>query len=119
MSADPRNNRRLARALARESLRPSRAARAVPDAVQRAFMLPPVSTKSRFMGQAGRTSVQFNINAEQIRRVGIPLPPVRLQEHYVKLATRARATGKHGRAAVRDQQMLVSSLTQRAFSGKL
>lgn len=48
MNAPARKDRRLARASARERRRPSRAAKAVSDAAQRAFTLPLVSAKSLY-----------------------------------------------------------------------
>lgn len=60
MTAPARNDRRLARASARERPRPSRAARAVSDAAQRAFTLTPLSTNSRNFGGDGTRGAHPN-----------------------------------------------------------
>ena len=73
----------------------------------------------RFMREAGRTAVQFNVNAKQISRVQIPLPPIILQREFVGIYKRICLNldrYEYGRQSTED---LFNSLLQRAFRGDL
>jgi len=72
-----------------------------------------------FMKQAGRTAVQFNVNARQIARVAMPLPPVDLQEAFVGLLQRVRGSRKAHDHYLREADVLFKSLVHRAFRGEL
>jgi type I restriction enzyme S subunit len=75
--------------------------------------------RTRFMREAGRTAVQFNVNAKQISKVEIPLPPIELQEQFVRFYTRTiKFIGNYG-SGHEATDNLFNSLLQRAFCGKL
>lgn len=71
------------------------------------------------MRRAGRTAVQFNVNAEQISDVVLPLPPLALQERWSRLEFQALQTMRRLRHAESIADTLFHSLVQRAFSGQL
>ncbi len=75
--------------------------------------------RTRFMREAGRTAVQFNVNAKQISKVEIPLPSIELQEQFARLYTRTRkCIGNYG-GGYETANELFNSLLQRAFRGEL
>jgi type I restriction enzyme S subunit len=47
--------------------------------------------RARFMQKTGRTAVQFNVNAEQIADIDIPLPPLSLQEDFASVVARVES----------------------------
>jgi len=75
--------------------------------------------RARFMRRAGRTAVQFNINAKQIGRVEIPLPPIDLQQQfnsiYQSITEKQKVHAKH----LNESDNLFHALQQRAFRGEL
>lgn len=75
--------------------------------------------RARFMREAGRTAVQFNVNAKQIARVAIPLPPIEEQDRFVRFFDRTRAMMKKQAAARDEADALFASLVHRAFRGEL
>jgi len=75
--------------------------------------------RALFMRNAGRTAVQFNINATQIARVSIPVPPVELQDRLAEISYALTSTTGHANLAVDHLTALQGSLTQRAFLGDL
>lgn len=75
--------------------------------------------RARFMNEAGRTAVQFNVNGKQIVRVQIPLPPRPEQRRFRGLFDLARATQRKSDAALGESDDLFNSLVARAFSGAL
>jgi type I restriction enzyme S subunit len=70
-----------------------------------------------FMRQARRTAVQFNVNAEQISNLPIPLPPLPEQHHFVTLVGRAERLRSVQRESLRQADHLFASLLDRAFRG--
>jgi type I restriction enzyme, S subunit len=69
-----------------------------------------------FMRQARRTAVQFNVNAEQISALPIPLPPLIEQGRFVTMAERVERLRAVQREALRQADHLFASLLHRAFS---
>ncbi|MCK6507760.1 restriction endonuclease subunit S [Myxococcota bacterium] len=75
--------------------------------------------RRRFLKRAGRTAVQFNVNAEQIGAVQIPLPPIPLQNAFSRLAGEvAMARGRQA-SGVQQADEFFASLLHRAFLGEL
>ncbi len=75
--------------------------------------------RALFMRQAGRTAVQFNVNAKQIARVRVPIPDRELQERFLDVARAARQLQARERTAANEADDLFHSLAQRAFRGEL
>ena len=75
--------------------------------------------RALFMRQAGRTAVQFNVNAKQIARVRVPVPDRELQERFLDVAGAARGVQARERGAAEEADDLFHSLAQRAFRGEL
>jgi type I restriction enzyme S subunit len=75
--------------------------------------------RARFMREAGRTAVQFNVNAKQISKVEIPLPPIELQEKFVRFYTRTLKCIENYGSGYEATDELFNSLLQRAFRGEL
>lgn len=96
--------------------------RFIPKLLSPVFFLQWLKTeggRTRFMREAGRTAVQFNVNAKQISKVEIPLPPIELQEQFVRFYTRTlKCIGNYG-SGHEATDKLFNSLLQRAFCGKL
>ena len=70
-----------------------------------------------FMRQARRTAVQFNVNAEQISDLPIPLPSLPKQQQFVTVIEQAERLRTAQREALRHAEHLFASLLHRAFSG--
>ena len=75
--------------------------------------------RARFLKRAGRTAVQFNINAKQVGEVSMAVPPIENQDEFVSLAVTARGTVASMETAARMHSDLFNSLAQRAFRGQL
>lgn len=75
--------------------------------------------RARFMRQAGRTAVQFNVNATQIARVQIPLPPIENQQDFLRIERFVREHQERLEHAQRGEDDLFHSLVQRAFAGEV
>ncbi len=75
--------------------------------------------RTRFMREAGRTAVQFNVNATQISRVEIPLPPIKLQKKFVSFYTEILEFVENYGSGYETSNDLFNSLLQRAFQGEL
>lgn len=75
--------------------------------------------RARFMKKAGRTAVQFNINASQVSDIDIALPPPELQQKFLELADAVYRVSGTGIVALRCAEDLFSCLSQRAFQGNL
>lgn len=75
--------------------------------------------RSRFMRRAGRTAVQFNVNAEQISGVVLPLPPLEEQDRWCRFEQQSLPFLRNLRAAEVESRNLFNSLVQRAFTGQL
>lgn len=73
----------------------------------------------RFMREAGRTAVQFNVNAKQISRVKIPLPPIALQREFMDIYKRLYLSLDKYERSRQIVEALFNSLLQRAFRGDL
>lgn len=69
-----------------------------------------------FMRQARRTAVQFNINAEQMSELAIPLPPLDQQQKFAALVERHEHLRATQREALRQAEHLFQTLLHRAFS---
>jgi type I restriction enzyme S subunit len=70
-----------------------------------------------FLKRAGRTAVQFNINATQVADVRLPLPPLHEQAQFLTLAARSRRLRATLMMGELFGQELFDSLAQRAFGG--
>jgi type I restriction enzyme, S subunit len=75
--------------------------------------------RTRFMQEAGRTAVQFNVNAQQISRVKIPLPPIQLQEQFAKFYEKNFMCVEKYTNGQQAKNTLFNSLLQKAFRGEL
>ena len=75
--------------------------------------------RARFLNEAGRTAVQFNVNGKQIVKVKIPLPPRHEQGRFRRLFDSVRVIERRSHEAVRQSDTLFNSLVARAFSGLL
>jgi len=71
--------------------------------------------KARFWEQAHRTAVQFNINAEQISEIKIPLPPLALQEQFAGVVRKYDRLRVQQQESLRQAEMLFGALLERAF----
>jgi type I restriction enzyme S subunit len=96
--------------------------RFLPEAVSPVFFLQWLKTKggrTRFMQEAGRTAVQFNVNAQQISRVQIPLPPIGLQKQFVRFYEKTLKYIGNYEGQQQTIDNLFNSLMHRAFRGEL
>lgn len=75
--------------------------------------------RARFMQQARQTSVQFNINAEQLVSIEIPLPPIPLQQKFAKIIERYLRLQAQQQEALRQAEHLFQTLLHKAFQGEL
>jgi len=75
--------------------------------------------RSLFMKEAGRTAVQFNVNATQISRIKIPLPPIEKQRVFLSFYQQNTLSLKKQNSSLEKSENLFSSLLQRAFTGDL
>lgn len=75
--------------------------------------------RARFMQQARRTSVQFNINSEQIEAIKIPVPPLPLQQNFVQIIETHLRLQAQQREAARQAEHLFQTLLHQAFQGEL
>jgi type I restriction enzyme S subunit len=73
--------------------------------------------RARFMSEAGRTAVQFNVNGKQIVKVQIPLPPRSEQRLFRRLFDSVRTMEQRSGAALRESESVFDSLVARAFAG--
>jgi type I restriction enzyme, S subunit len=75
--------------------------------------------RSLFMKQAGRTAVQFNINAKQISSISIALPPISEQRRFVEFFEATSAIKNEQSHSLSRLDTLFHSLQQCAFQGDL
>jgi type I restriction enzyme, S subunit len=75
--------------------------------------------RRRFMREAGRTAVQFNVNGTQIARVLLPLPPLSEQDRFISFFSAAREIMNRQTTSLAESDALFATLTQRAFRGDL
>lgn len=75
--------------------------------------------RSLFMEQARQTAVQFNVNAEQIQAMRIPVPPIELQRNFAPVANAHAQTRHLQQESARQSDHLFDTLLHRAFAGKL
>ncbi len=75
--------------------------------------------RARFMQQARQTSVQFNVNTEQIVSIEIPVPPMPLQQKFVKIIQKHLRLQSQQREAARQVEHLFQTLLHKAFEGGL
>lgn len=73
----------------------------------------------RFMEQARQTVVQFNINAEQIQAVEIPLPPKELQWDFAEIVQEHEQNRTQQQESARQAEHLFQTLLHQAFRGEL
>lgn len=72
-----------------------------------------------FLKSAGKTSVQFNINGEQISKLKIALPDINIQEKFIELAEHSERTKSKFQLVQTKSEHLFQSLLQKAFTGEL
>lgn len=75
--------------------------------------------REQFMAQAGRTSVQFNINSKQIQKIQIPIPPIALQNKFAQTVEKIESVKRKYEEGLKELENLYHSLSQRAFKGEL
>ena len=68
------------------------------------------------MKQAGRTAVQFNVNAQQISNYDIALSPIHAQMDFVRIVEQFDRLRALQYEAARQVDHLFSSLLHRAFT---
>ena len=71
------------------------------------------------MKEAGRTAVQFNVNATQMARVKIPCPPIEKQEKFVEFYQQVKRSKLSFEDSYQGSDNCFNSLLQRAFRGDL
>lgn len=69
-----------------------------------------------FMKQAGKTAVQFNVNAKQIARVEIPQPDQKAQQRFLSVVDRVARSSAALRKSAADADDLFGSLSQQFFA---
>ena len=72
--------------------------------------------RARFMTQAGRTAVQFNVNGKQIVKIQIPLPPIAEQRRFRAVFDSVRAIQKSFDMASAAGDACFDALVSRSFS---
>lgn len=72
--------------------------------------------RARFLNEAGRTAVQFNVNGKQIAKVQMPLPPRREQRCFREVFDSVRTIERGSYAALREADTLFNALVAGAFS---
>jgi type I restriction enzyme S subunit len=75
--------------------------------------------RAMFMRNAGRTAVQFNINAAQIARVPIPVPPGALQARFAEMARVVGGAVVAAATATCQCEKLLGAVSYRAFRAEL
>jgi type I restriction enzyme S subunit len=75
--------------------------------------------RARFMQKAGRTAVQFNINAKQLADIDIPLPPVSIQEKFMRKVKNIFSLTEKYEQSYDSLDAQFNALVQRAFKGEL
>jgi len=83
-----------------------------------AFMNLP-STKQKLRSMCKNIVGMANINATEVQRIEIPLPPVALQREFVVARDEVGARIEHSRRQAESFDTLFASLQQRAFRGEL
>jgi len=78
-----------------------------------------VGGRSIFLKNAGQTAVQFNINAKQIARIRMNVPPIKLQAQFAERTQHIESQKQQAQAAQQKSEDLFNSLLQRAFKGEL
>ena len=73
----------------------------------------------RQMGSSTVTATIANLSLGQIRSLRLPVPPVHLQQAFVRRSDAVERSGRTSHAAARSLDSLFASLQQRAFSGAL
>ena len=76
----------------------------------------PVQT---IIAKRSQQSAQQNFNGPAIRELPLPVPPIDLQQEFVRFHQKALATGKQLAALTGEADNLFNSLVQRAFRGDL
>jgi len=80
-----------------------------------AYWLKTDGGRARFMRQARRTAVQFNINTEQLSSIEIPLPPLPFQQKFAQIVLKFERLRAQQREAERQAEHLFQSLQHQAF----
>lgn len=62
---------------------------------------------------------QLNLNLEQCRNIKIPIPPIHLQNTFSSYIIQLESTLELQKKALRQEELLFSSLQHRAFAGEL
>jgi type I restriction enzyme S subunit len=75
--------------------------------------------RAQFLRRAGRTAVQFNVNADQMADIDLPLPPVSAQSDFVQVLGGVERTVRNLKRSLSLADDIFNSLVQRAFSGEL
>jgi type I restriction enzyme S subunit len=93
------------------------AERGTPEFVQ-AFLASP-GGRHEFLRHTRRSAVQFNVNTKEMAQVELPLPPIELQQEFVRTLTRMRSMQDIMSSALAKADRLYRSLISRAFLGTL
>jgi type I restriction enzyme S subunit len=75
--------------------------------------------RALFMRNAGRTAVQFNINATQIARIPIPVPPEALQVRFAEMARVVGGADVAAATATCQCEKLLGAVSYQAFRAEL
>jgi len=75
--------------------------------------------RANFMRRAGRTAVQFNINATQLAQIDVALPPIGEQRCFVGVFEKSMRMEAAKQTARSGTEELFHSLVQKAFRGGL
>lgn len=73
--------------------------------------------RRRFMRVARRTAIQYNVNADGIRRLEVPLPPASVQDEFLAIARRIARTGAGSANVAELAARLFSNISDRVFVG--
>lgn len=75
--------------------------------------------RTLFLNSSSQTAVQFNINAKQISLINLPVPPLSLQNVYLKDLKKIKRLYSSNTLVSEEYNNAFNSLMQRAFKGEL
>jgi type I restriction enzyme S subunit len=72
--------------------------------------------RREFLKHTRRSAVQFNINGKEIRRLRLPLPPMDMQQNFIRAMEAAESILRQQSASLHKATATFDSLLARAFS---
>ena len=75
--------------------------------------------RSIFLQNSAQTAVQFNINSKQISNMEIPVPPIDLQNEYIKKLDKLNSLNKLNQKHDKLIELNFNSLMQKIFNNEL